>query len=382
MGSRYIASNVEKKLYAESMGRCMNPACMKELFFENGDLIEKAHIDPYCKSADNTFDNLVVLCPNCHTNFDKNNAFAPEEVLSWKRKRREELARLFSKKFSCFDELKAAVAPLLEENKSLFEACYLHDNISLWNKFEVKMMQNNHQLKMILTANLDLIQSSKHKSYSNTEYVRAFLTHVEEFELTRSDSEKARSILFPAEINSMFGVAPIAEDVFPSTESLELLIEKLVEQGKFQKVHIGVEKPCIYFIENGRSTCLQLDDAPRLRQIYYNYNCFRKTKVRLDSLNYALKFIRSRNVYFEFSTHNNLREIYINKRKMIFVYEYCLSQAFLSLLSPEDNSLIVNLHNWNGSSCISRQAYYMAASMNVTLLTMKEFYVYINEIKK
>ncbi|QAT43641.1 hypothetical protein [Aminipila luticellarii] len=87
-----------------------------------------------------------------------------------------------------------------------------------------------------------------------------------------------------------------------------------------------------------------LDDTPRLRQMYYDYKCFRSPKVRLDSLNFALKYIGSRNVSYKFLTDSNLREIIIQKQKMIFVYEYCLSQAFLSQLSPEENSVIVNLH--------------------------------------
>lgn len=39
---------VERKLYAESMGRCMNPECQVELFINDGDMIEKAHIEAYC----------------------------------------------------------------------------------------------------------------------------------------------------------------------------------------------------------------------------------------------------------------------------------------------------------------------------------------------
>lgn len=65
--ARYIDEYTKRKLYAESMGRCMNPDCKIELFAENGDIIEKAHIDPYCETADNSFENLVLLCPNCHT---------------------------------------------------------------------------------------------------------------------------------------------------------------------------------------------------------------------------------------------------------------------------------------------------------------------------
>ena len=32
---------VERKLYAESMGRCMSPDCQEELFKDNGDISEK-----------------------------------------------------------------------------------------------------------------------------------------------------------------------------------------------------------------------------------------------------------------------------------------------------------------------------------------------------
>lgn len=93
--SREIAANVKRKLYAESMGRCMNPECHIELFQINGDIIEKAHIDPYCETADNSYENLVVLCPNCHTKFDKLHQFTPEEVLSWKQLRKAELEKIF-----------------------------------------------------------------------------------------------------------------------------------------------------------------------------------------------------------------------------------------------------------------------------------------------
>lgn len=105
------------------------------------------------------------------------------------------------------------------------------------------------------------------------------------------------------------------------------------------------------------------------------------TKVRLKSLNYDLKYIRSRNVSFNFLSDSNLREITIQNTKLIFVYEYCLSQSELMRLAPEKNSIVVNLHNWNGESCISSQAYMLAKQMNVQLLTMGAFYGYINEIK-
>ena len=65
---------------------------------------------------------------------------------------------------------------------------------------------------------------------------------------------------------------------------------------------------------------------------------------------------------------------------MIFVYDYCLSDVALRTMCPEKGSVIVNLHNWNGHSCISNEAYKTAEQMAVTLLTMDAFYGYIDEI--
>jgi len=50
---------------------------------------------PYCDTADNSFENLIILCPNCHTNFDKNFAFKAEEVKQWKQIRADEITILY-----------------------------------------------------------------------------------------------------------------------------------------------------------------------------------------------------------------------------------------------------------------------------------------------
>ena len=381
MVSRYIDEAVKRKLYAESMGRCMNPSCQQELFCKNGDIIEKAHIEPYCETADNSFENLILLCPNCHTKFDKNHAFTPEEVLKWKEVRREELEKFFGKKYATFEDLKKEVVPLLWENKTIYERYYLNNNKTLWDKAENKILVNNRKLKALFLANTGLIQRHREKTYSNLAYIQSFIAHIDEFEATRTEKEKSREILFPAEINSMFGITPVKDFILPSTESLELLIEKLKVRGKYETTVIGIDHPYIQMNEGGQSVKVFLDDTPRLRQLYYDYDCFAGAKMRLKSLNYALKYIRSRNVNFNFLSDSNLSEIIIQNTKLIFIYEYCLSQSELMCLAPEKNSIVVNLHNWNGESCISSQAYMLAKRMDVRLLTMGAFYGYINEIK-
>lgn len=154
--------------------------------------------------------------------------------MGWKKTRREELKKFFGRKFETFEDLKEEVAPILWENKIIYEKYYLNDQKILWDKFEGKILANNKKLKALLSGNLDLIQRHSHKSYSNLAIVQTFLAHVDEFEETRTESEKTREILFPKEINSMFGIAPVQDFIIPSTESLELLIKNLKRKANMK----------------------------------------------------------------------------------------------------------------------------------------------------
>ena len=351
MSREAICENVKRRLYAESMGKCMNPNCQIDLFGLNGDIIEKAHIDPYCKTADNTFENLVVLCPNCHTNFDKNGAFTPEEVLEWKKIRQDDIERLFCKKYDCFEDLQNDVVPLLEENKSIYENYYLGDNKHLWDRFEKKVLINNRKIKELIKNNL-------------------------------TDKEKIRSVLYPSEVDSIFGIEPIDDSMLPSTESLEKLITKLDANGRFLAIRFDESPPYMIIKQSDeRQEFLFLSDTPRLRQLYHDYNCFSKAGVRLDSLSFTLNHICRNGFTFHFISKDNLRQIVINKTKIYFVYEYCLSEASLRTLYPEKHSIVINLHNWNGECCISEAAYSFAKRINVTLFTSEKFYEYIKSIK-
>ena len=372
---------VERRLYSEAMGRCMNPNCQVELFINDGDMIEKAHIDPYCDTKNNAFENLVILCPNCHTNFDKNHLFTEKQIREWKRIRQEENDRFFSKTFLTFNELKIEVVPLLLDNKSIFENYYLTGQKLLWDKFEGRILVNNRKLKILLQNNLGLFQCHRDESLSNLKCVQDFITHVDEFEATRLDKEKQRQVLFPQKINSIFGIAPVDESLIPCTETLELFIEKLMLEGNFDCILIGNRNPYIQFIEDGKTVRVYLKDAPRLRQLYTNYKCPILRKVRLEGLNFALGRIKAKGLQFEFIQQNNLREIMIKNRKVVFVYEYCLGKAALMDLMPDEDSIIVNLHNWNEVCCIAPDGYEQAALMNVRLLTTSEFYNFLDGLK-
>lgn len=378
MNRKAIVENVKRRLWAESMGRCMNPDCRAELFIKNSDIMEKAHIGAYCETEDNSYENLIVLCPNCHKKFDKTGCIDETIVKQWKEIRRNELEKFFSVELSSFDQLKEKVVPLLSENYSIYKSYYLSGNKFLWDKFEPQILSNNEKLKLLFENNRTLFQQHSYKEYSNLELIQKFITHVDEFKITRDDGEKLREVLFPQEINSIFGIMPVTDYILPSTESMEELIKVLRKENLIDEVMLGIDRP--YILLKNREKIF-MDDTPRVRQLYYDKSCFRKTGVRLESLNFALKYLRSRNINFTYVNQDSLREIKVNDINIVFVYEYCLSRAFLSCMSPKPNYVIVNLHNWNGSCCISREALNLADNFEVKLLTMDEFYGYINEIK-
>ena len=378
MNRKAIAENVKRRLWAESMGRCMNPDCRAELFIKNSDIMEKAHIGAYYETEDNSYENLIVLCPNCHKKFDKTGFIDENIVKQWKEIRRNELEKFFSVELSSFDQLKEKVVPFLSENYSIYKSYYLSGNKSLWDKFEPQILSNNEKLKLLFENNRTLFQQHSYKEYSNLELIQKFITHVDEFKITRDDGEKLREVLFPQEINSIFGIMPVTDYILPSTESMEELIKVLRKENLIDEVMLGIDRP--YILLKNREKIF-MDDTPRVRQLYYDNSCFRKTGVRLESLNFALKYLRSRNINFTYVNQDSLREIKVNDINIVFVYEYCLSRTFLSSMSPKPNYVIVNLHNWNGSCCISREALNLADNFEVKLLTMDEFYEYINEIK-
>nr|WP_298874774.1 HNH endonuclease signature motif containing protein [uncultured Mogibacterium sp.] len=378
MNRKAIAENVKRRLWAESMGRCMNPECRAELFIKNSDIMEKAHIGAYYETEDNSYENLIVLCPNCHKKFDKTGFIDENIVKQWKEIRRNELEKFFSVELSSFDQLKEKAVPFLSENYSIYKSYYLSGNKSLWDKFEPQILSNNEKLKLLFDNNRTLFQQHSYKEYSNLELIQKFITHVDEFKITRDDGEKLREVLFPQEINSIFGIMPVTDYILPSTESMEELIKVLRKENLIDEVMLGIDRP--YILLKNREKIF-MDDTPRVRQLYYDNSCFRKTGVRLESLNFALKYLRSRNINFTYVNQDSLREIKVNDINIVFVYEYCLSRTFLSSMSPKPNYVIVNLHNWNGSCCISREALNLADNFEVKLLTMDEFYGYINEIK-
>jgi hypothetical protein len=131
-------AHTQKQLFAASGGYCQNPGCARHLFIDAAGrsihVGEMAHVfaasdagpraDPAMSEAERgAFENLILLYANCHAVVDKApDAFPDAMMLGWKRDHAKRLQAVFG--VTVFDDRAAAravIAPLLEENRAIFE---------------------------------------------------------------------------------------------------------------------------------------------------------------------------------------------------------------------------------------------------------------------
>lgn len=73
-----IPNPTKRRVLIESGYRCAVPTCRTPIY-------ENAHIESWAESKDHSFGNLICLCPNCHTRYDKGE-ISKEAIKHYKRK--------------------------------------------------------------------------------------------------------------------------------------------------------------------------------------------------------------------------------------------------------------------------------------------------------
>lgn len=190
-------------MFADSAGFCQNPSCLTVLFHDSGKkpvhIAEMAHI---CAAADNgprvnstltksqraAYENLLLLCANCHTKVDKDPAGYPDSLmLEWKRRHAERASAAFGMvEYGERSRARAAIEPLLVENRTIFsqygpDLDYRHDPESeladAWQrKVLAHILPNNRRLLCILDVNRGLLTSKE------IEVLEEFRQHVDDLE--------------------------------------------------------------------------------------------------------------------------------------------------------------------------------------------------------
>ena len=191
------------RLFADSGGYCQRPECPNRLFVDtatkNIHIAEMAHIiaagekgpraDPTVTQADKgAYDNLILLCANCHTTIDKAPADFPDHMIEeWKRKHIERIRSLFGAvEYPDRVSVRKAIEPALTENRVVFDRYgpnnhYRNDPESelatVWQrKMRAIILPNNRKVLAVLDAN------RRHLSAAEVNTIEAFRQHIDDLE--------------------------------------------------------------------------------------------------------------------------------------------------------------------------------------------------------
>lgn len=215
-----------KILWGRAGGRCSKPGCGEDLtaLVHTGRYIvgEMAHVIGSKPTAargtpqggEDTYDNLILLCPTHHTHIDKapEGTYPVELLHEWKRSHEEILSQA-GKTTKCenFEKLRTAIARLLISNKSIFDSYGPRSAIAqsdptsnaylLWELRRIdRILPNNQKILNVIDANIDLVSDM-----SALHAIEKFRIHAESYEkhvYHRLDSYE----LFPIEFSEIFSL--------------------------------------------------------------------------------------------------------------------------------------------------------------------------------
>lgn len=221
-----VSEHTRRLLWSRSGGYCQNPACNRELFefFENGavsSLGELAHVigqsargpRGQCGLAierRDEYQNIILLCPICHTLADKNpEQFSAKTLHEWKRCHEEKIQRSFVVPMhDTRDSLRTIVHEVLRRNRVVFRqygphsehsANPLSDAAEAWRRYVFSdIIPNNRRVANLLNANEHLL------SESEKNLLQEFVLHQEAFEYNHVSGDKTSvAPTFPDEMNTI-----------------------------------------------------------------------------------------------------------------------------------------------------------------------------------
>lgn len=212
------------RLFADSGGHCQNPKCLANLFLEIGDknihIAEMAHVfsasdagaranRALSKEERGAYENLIMLCPKCHTIVDKAEKEYPETLLlDWKRRHQQQIEEAFGVvEYATRTEARKAVEPLLAENHTVFETYGPNtaerfnpesESPSIWKrKIITKLLPNNRKIVRILDHNRRHFRGDEPSTFER------FRQHVDDFEGKHLEDISSSGMRFPDEMEEI-----------------------------------------------------------------------------------------------------------------------------------------------------------------------------------
>ncbi len=197
-----LSTLVKYLLFSESGGYCQNPQCRVELhLLVDGDRqhqAEFAHIipaqtggpraaeDPALTEQERAQpENILVLCPSCHTTIDKAPVAYPAALLrEWKQQSQKARTQAFGTPvFDTRADARVYIEPLLDANKTVFDrygpraGIFDDDRADQWQRHVAStIIPNNRQLHLVLHANRQLLTAQEKATF------HTWAIHAQEFE--------------------------------------------------------------------------------------------------------------------------------------------------------------------------------------------------------
>lgn len=200
---KHIPNETKLRLFSEAAGHCQRPECLRPLFPAEmgGDrhIAEMAHVIPHGDAGPrheekptgdfevDTFENLILLCPTCHTIVDKDpDGFSQGTLLRWKSNHLTALAHQQGvRAYESRCEVRAAVISAMAENHAVwkefapddgsrFEYDPESESAATWDQRVRSVILPNHfRIQAIIKANSHHMRDSDRETFARyQEHVR------------------------------------------------------------------------------------------------------------------------------------------------------------------------------------------------------------------
>jgi hypothetical protein len=225
---KHIPTETKLRLFSAAAGHCQRPECLRPLFPREigGDkhIAEMAHVIPHGETGPrneerptgefeaDVFENLVLLCPTCHTVIDKDpSGFSRATLLGWKS---GHFAALATKQgIRAYDErsqVRDAVVVAMAENKAVWNEFAPSDGSSFdydpesetaktWaQRMRGVILPNHFRILAILKENQRHMTSAEHHTFAR------YQEHVRGLSERHVCGVAGGAIRYPSEMDGIF----------------------------------------------------------------------------------------------------------------------------------------------------------------------------------
>ena len=214
------------RLFSDAAGYCNRPECRRRLFSEEGQadyhIGEMAHIlaardgGPRAESElkrpeRSSYSNLILLCPNCHSEVDKCPEQFPDSLLhKWKLNHRTIISEAIGVyTVSSRGEALSFLESLLRANRLIHQQ-YGPDNeyrenpeaeeAPIWKRKMVdQIIPNNQKILLFIDKNINLVREDERH------VIELFRQHVDDLVKRHLENNHGIASRFPSEMDRLFG---------------------------------------------------------------------------------------------------------------------------------------------------------------------------------